>query len=108
MKLTEGLALQLANDIQIDSAKTSMNMVDQIPNAEVSSVAQCLSSKCKCSNSYSRKFINLGLGLLKEGRKIFIASHTPTFLHRDLSTYYFCKLLISAPKEMLSSCSLEL
>nr|XP_021196906.2 cytochrome b-c1 complex subunit 2, mitochondrial [Helicoverpa armigera] len=44
-KLTEGLALQLANGFQIDSAKTSMNMIDQITNDEISGTAQSLSSK---------------------------------------------------------------
>ncbi|XP_026727582.1 cytochrome b-c1 complex subunit 2, mitochondrial-like isoform X2 [Trichoplusia ni] len=45
--LTEGLALQLANGVQIDSAKNSIAMVDQMSNDEISCVAQGLSKKYK-------------------------------------------------------------
>uniref|UniRef100_A0A2A4JJ05 Peptidase M16 N-terminal domain-containing protein n=1 Tax=Heliothis virescens TaxID=7102 RepID=A0A2A4JJ05_HELVI len=47
VKLTEGLALQLASGFQIDSAKTSMTMIDQITNDEISCTAKSLSDKYK-------------------------------------------------------------
>ncbi|KAJ0175350.1 hypothetical protein K1T71_009491 [Dendrolimus kikuchii] len=44
-KLTEGLALQLANNVQIDSARTSMCMIDLLCNDEISCTAKALSCK---------------------------------------------------------------
>ncbi|KAJ8718256.1 hypothetical protein PYW08_002493 [Mythimna loreyi] len=45
IKLTEGLALQFINNVQIDSAKTAMKIVDSIPNQEIKDTAKKLGSK---------------------------------------------------------------
>lgn len=50
MKVSEGLALQLANNLQIDSAKNSMCMVDMTPPDEVCATAKMLSAKSKKNN----------------------------------------------------------
>ncbi|CAH0399619.1 unnamed protein product [Chilo suppressalis] len=45
VKVSEGLALQIANGLQFDSAKNSMALVDLIPPDEVVATARTLSSK---------------------------------------------------------------
>ncbi|CAH0587846.1 unnamed protein product [Chrysodeixis includens] len=47
IKLAEGMALQLANGVKMDSAKDAIALIDKISNEEVSCVAQCLSKKCE-------------------------------------------------------------
>ncbi|XP_004925096.1 cytochrome b-c1 complex subunit 2, mitochondrial isoform X1 [Bombyx mori] len=46
VKVSEGLALQLANNVQIDSAKNSMSVIDMLCPDEISCTAKMISSKC--------------------------------------------------------------
>ncbi|KAH9640202.1 hypothetical protein HF086_008438 [Spodoptera exigua] len=45
VRMAEGLALQVASGYQIDSAKNSMTMIDEISKYEIANTARCLSCK---------------------------------------------------------------
>ncbi|XP_028156723.1 cytochrome b-c1 complex subunit 2, mitochondrial-like [Ostrinia furnacalis] len=66
VKVSEGLALQVANNMQIDSAKNSMCMVDLIPADEVCATAKVLSSKSRCMSVA----VVGDIGAVPEGREL--------------------------------------
>ncbi|KAL0870266.1 hypothetical protein ABMA27_005297 [Loxostege sticticalis] len=66
VKVSEGLALQLANNLQIDSAKNSMCMVDMTPPDEVCATAKMLSAKSGCMSVA----VVGDIGVVPEGREL--------------------------------------